>query len=281
MKNILVLGATGTVASPLTRLLVDAGHAVKAATRSPGAYEGPGEPVAFDLADASTWDAALEGVERVFVLAPPGFADQHAALSPFLERVFASARVDRIVTMTAQGVEFDDAIPFRRLELAIEASGKPFVHLRPTWFSQNFHTFWGHGVREHDVIALPAADARVPFVDARDIAASAAAALTRDDVELGRAYEPTGPASLTHAEAAAALSEVLGRTITYTPITDDAFRAQLAPSGLPADYIELLVGLFQAMRASEPRRTDDVEALTGRAPLDLKTYARDHAAALS
>ena len=282
MKRTLVLGATGTVASHLTRLLAEAGHPVTAATRSPESYDGPGEPVRFDLADASTWGAALEGVGRVFVLSPPGYADQYVALAPFLEHVFANADIDRVVTMTAQGVDASDAIPFRRLELLIEASGKTFVHLRPTWFSQNFHTFWGHGVREFGALALPAADATVPFVDTRDIAASAFAALTRDDIELDRAYEPTGPAALTHTEAAAVLSEALGRTITYTAITDDAFREQLAPSGLPADYIELLVGLFQAMRAGGGvRQTGDVEALTGRAPIDLATYARDYASALS
>lgn len=275
MSTFLILGATGTVGAPLTARLVAAGHTVHAATRTPSSYAGPATPVALDL---SSPDAAiLEGVDRAFLLSPPGYSDQHAALAPLLEKIEAADRVDRIVTMTAQGVQYDESLPFRRLERRVEASGKRFVHLRPTWFAQNFHTFWGHGVRAAQTLALPAAEARVAFLDARDISASAFAALTREDVELDRAYELTGPDALTHAAAAGVLSEAVGKTIHYRSISDDAFREQLAPSGLPADYIEALVGLFAAVRRGVADKvTTDVEALTGTSPRPLARYAQDH-----
>lgn len=185
-------------------------------------------------------------------------------------------------TILVLGVEVSNQIPFRKLELVVEGSGLPFVHLRPSWFAQNFHTFWGHGVREHGTIALPADDAKVGFIDARDISAAAAAALTREDLELARPFELTGPEALTHAEAATVLSKATGRTIRYEPIGEDQFRAQLAPSGLSAAYIELLVGLFAAVRAGAAGRvTDELEQLTGTAPRTLAEYAKDHRDALS
>lgn len=281
-SSILVLGATGTVGATLVRHLAAQGHGVRAATRSPDRYDGPGTPVAVDLSNADTWSPALEGVERLFLLSPPGHADQRALLQPFVEAALKTGTLNRIVTMTAQGVDVDDSIPFRQLERFIEASGVEFVHLRPTWFAQNFHTFWGHGIREAKALALPAEDARVAFIDARDIGESAAAALTRSDIETNRAYVLTGPQALTHGEAAAVLSDAVGQTIAYTSISEDAFRQQLAPSGLPADYIELLVGLFAAVRlgVAEPVN-DEVERLTGHAPRSLQTYATDHRTALS
>lgn len=279
MTTILVLGSTGTVGAPLTQLLVEAGHTVKAATRRPEDYA-PGTATRLDVEDPSTFAAALEGVERLFVLSPPGHSDAFALLKPFLE--VALPVVERIVTMTAQGVQHDDAIPFRRLELFVESSDVPFVHLRPSWFLQNFHTFWGHGVRQADRIALPAEEAKVAFIDARDIASSAAGALTRDDIELRRAYELTGPEALTHRAAAAELSKVLGRELTYESISEDAFRKQLAPSGLPSDYIELLVSLFAAVRmGSASQVTQDVQLLSGRTPRSVADYARDYRSALS
>ena len=280
-SSILVLGATGTVGATLVHHLSAQGHRVRAATRSPDRYEGPGTPVAVDLANPATWGPALPGVDRLFLLAPPGHADQRALLQPFVEAALQAGTLTRIVTMTAQGVDADDSIPFRQLERFVEASGVEFVHLRPTWFAQNFHTFWGHGIREANTIALPAGDAKVAFIDARDIGESAAAALTRGDIELNRAYELTGPQALTHAEAAAVLSEATGRTIEYTSIAEDRFRQQLAPSGLPPDYIELLVNLFAAVRMGVAEAVGgEVEALTGHAPRSLATYAAEHRAAL-
>lgn len=281
-KKILVIGATGTVGSSLTAALVAQGHTPLAATRSPEAHTLEGaQAVRLDLSDPSTFAPALEGVTRLFLLVPPGHADAKSFLDPFLKVALNSPSLERVVTMTAQGVHFDDAIPMRQIELAVEASGKPFVHLRPSWFSQNFHTFWGHGVRGADTLALPAKDATVAFIDARDIAASAAGALTRDDITLNTAYELTGPEALTHAQAAAILSEATGRQITYQDISEDAFRAQLKPSGMPDDYIELLVNLFGAVRQGVASGVNDhVERLSGQPARALSVYAHDYRDAL-
>ncbi len=279
--TILVLGATGTVGSTLVHRLVDDGHRVRAATRTPERYAGPGTPVALDLSDSNTWADALAGVDRLFMLSPPGHADQRALLQPFAEAALREGTLRRIVTMTAQGIDADDGIPFRQLERFVEASGVGFVHLRPTWFAQNFHTFWGGGIREGGRLALPAEDAKVAFIDARDIGEAAATALTRDDIELNRAYALTGPRALTHAEAAAVLSEAAGQTISYTSISDGVFREQLQPSGLPADYIELLAGLFAFVRMGVAQEVNDnVATLTGRPPRSLETYAAEHRDAL-
>ena len=281
-NTVLVLGATGTVGSALSARLVEAGQRVKAATREPARYAGPAETTRLDLADPTTFAPALAGVDRLFVLAPPGYADQYALLKPFLDAALSSAHaIDRVVLMTAQGVDASDQIPFRRLERFVESREDDFVHLRPSWFYQNFHTFWGHGVREHGVIALPADDAKVAFIDARDIADAACGALTREDIETNRAYVLTGPEALTHAEAAAVLSEATGRDIRYRSIDEDAFRAQLAPSGLPPDYIELLVGLFAAVRMGAASEVTGAVATLAQHPArSLAAYASDHRAAL-
>lgn len=281
MKTILVLGSTGTVGAHLTQQLVDAGYDVKAATRSPERYAGAGTATSLDVTNPETFSAALDGVDRVFVLSPPGHTNQHDLLEPFLKVAFTKPQIDRIVTMTAQGIDAFPELPFRQLELLIEGSGKHFVHLRPTWFNQNFHTFWGEGVREHDTIALPAADAKVAFIDTRDISSSAFGALTRDDIELDKGWELTGPVAMTHAEAAVILSEHTGKTITYQSITDDDFRGVLGGAGMPDDYTEMLIGLFEGLRAGASERvTDAVETLSGKAPLTLDVYAKDYRDAL-
>jgi uncharacterized protein YbjT (DUF2867 family) len=275
----LVVGGTGTVGHNVAAGLRAAGADVVVATRDPARAQGGAEGVRrvrFDFTDGSSFGPALEGVDQVFLLAPPGYAAAHTLVAPFISALAAS-RVARVVLMTAAGVESSEEIPLRKVERLVEATGRRFVVLRPTWFSDNFHTFWLGGITAAGVIALPAADAKTPFIDARDIADAAVAALTSDRFD-GRAFTLTGPTSLGYDEAAAILSRAADRAIRYVPIDDAPFRATLVSHGLPADYADLLVTLFQAARAGYlPAPNGAIEELTGHAPRTLEDYARDNA----
>lgn len=273
--TILVLGATGHVGTPLVTQLVAGGQAVKAASRHATPVAGA-EAVRFDYADPSTFDAALAGVSRAFVLAPGGTVDPRPVLTPFLTR--AAERRVGIVLQSVFGVDADDGIPYRQVELALERSGAPFVILRPNWFADNFHTAWLEGIR-HGVIAVPAGDGGSSFIDVRDVASSAASALTTDRFD-GKAFNLTGPAALGYSDAAAILSRVSGRAIRYTPIDDEAFVGMLTGAGVPADYARFLASIFAPVREGWTAAVSDaVRTLTGRTPRSLEQYAQDHAAA--
>lgn len=66
--RVLVTGATGFIGRALTAALVADGDEVRAATRRPASYRGPGSAVAFDVADPSAVDAALEGCAVAYYL---------------------------------------------------------------------------------------------------------------------------------------------------------------------------------------------------------------------
>lgn len=183
--------------------------------------------------------------------------------------------MSRLVFQSAAGVEASDEIPLRKVERRIERSGRSHAILRPTWFADNFHTFWRAGIVDAGVLSLPAADARTAFIDARDVAASASAALTGDAVG---AHVLTGPHALTYADAARLLSEATGRAIRYEPVSDEAFRAGLVAAGVAADYADLLTGLFGYVRQGAAAAVSDgVRKLTGREPRPFTAYARDRA----
>ena len=270
--TILVLGAGGNVGRPLVQALLARGEKVKAATRSGAAVAGA-EGVAFDYAQPATLAAALDGVDRAYLMLPAGNVQAQALLMPVVEQL--AARRIKIVFQSAFGVDADDSIPYRQVELAIERSGTPFVILRPNWFADNFHTYWLAGVRQ-GLVAVPAGQGRSSFIDARDIAASAAAALTRSDVN-GQAFNLTGPEALSYGEAVQRLSEVIGRPVRYEAVDDAGFIAQLAGAGVPRDYAELLAALFHPVREGWTAAvTDAVQQLTGQPPRSLRTYAEDH-----
>ena len=275
--KILVLGAGGNVGRPLVQQLLARGERVVAASRSGAAVAGA-EGAAVDIGDPRSLTAAMDGVDRAFVMLPAGHVQIRERLAPVVETL--AARRIHVVMQSVFGVDADDGIPYRQVELALMASGTPWVVLRPNWFADNFHTFWLAGIRQ-GVIALPAGEGRSSFIDARDIAASAAAALT-DSRFAGQAFDLTGPEALGYADAAKLLAEALGRPVRYQAIDDAAFIAQLTGAGVPADYAQFLAGIFHPVREGWTARvTDGVHQLTGQAPRSLRQYVADHWAALA
>lgn len=271
--KILVLGATGTVGTPLVAQLIAAGETVRAASRNATPVAGA-EAVRFDFADAATHGPAFDGVDRAFILLPTGTLDIEGALGAVIAT--AAARRVKVVLMSVFGVDADDSTPYRRAEIALERSGTPYVILRPNWFADNFHSFWLAGIRQ-GVIAVPAAEGRTGFIDVRDIAASAAAALLSPRFD-GQAFNLTGPEALGYGDAAAILSAAAGRSIRYIPVDDGAFIATLTGAGLPAAYAAFLASIFHPVREGWTAAvTADVETLTGQAPRSLLAYASDHA----
>ena len=274
--KILILGSNGTIGSKVVRGLVARGETVKAASRKATAVYGA-EAVAFDYEDAATFGPALEGVDRLFVLTPAGYLDPVGLVGPIMAA--AAARGIKVVLMTVIGVDADDKIPYRQLELQLEKTGAPFVILRPNWFSDNFQSYWIEGIR-HGAIAVPAAEGKTSFIDTRDIAESIVAALTSDTFN-GRAFNLTGPEALSYDEAAAILSRVTGKPVAYTPVDDGTFVGMLVGAGVPEDYARFLASIFHPVREGwVANPTGDVKTLTGHEPRSLETYAKDNSAAL-
>lgn len=276
-KKILVLGASGHVGRPLVQALLARGEAVRAASRQGTAVPGA-EGVRFDHGDPGSYAAALEGVDRAYLMLPGGQVQIQALLTPVLQAM--TERGIKVVMQSVFGVDADDQIPYRQVELALERSGVPWVTLRPNWFADNFHTYWKAGV-DQGVIAVPAGQGRTSFIDVRDIADSAAAALTTAAFD-GRAYNLTGPQAHGYADAAELIGAMLGRPLRYQALDDAGFMAGLQGAGVPQDYAAFLTSIFHPVREGWTAAvTGDVLALTGHAPRSLATYVADHRADLA
>lgn len=274
--KILVIGSTGTIGTPLVKALLAKGESVKAASRTGKAADGA-EGVRFDYNDASTYTDAFDGVDRLFLILAGGRLDAIDALTPVVEE--AARRKVKIVFLSVFGVDADDSIPYRQVELKIIASGAPYVILRPNWFADNFHTYWKAGI-EHGQIAVPAGEGKSSFIDVRDIADSAAAALTSTAFD-NKAFNLTGPKALGYGEAAAIISQAIGKPVSYSAVSDDIFIGILTGAGVPQDYAAFLASIFYPVREGWTSAiTGDVETLTGHAPRSLEAYVADHLDAL-
>jgi uncharacterized protein YbjT (DUF2867 family) len=266
--KILVTTSNGKVGRELMKLL--AKNAVPHRVGVHRVSTSAAETVPLDYANPETFGPALAGISAVY-LASPGDAPAEPEIR-FVDAAKA-AGVQRIVKLSAMGVENAD-VPLRQVEKHVEASGLAWTLLRPNWFMQNFSTSHAASIKG-GTLAEPADAARTAFIDARDIAAVALAALTTAD-HAGRAYALTGPEPLSRADVAAAFTKELGRPVRYVALTDEQFRAALAGQ-LPQSYIELLSALYAGVRAGwTESKTDDVRRVLGRDPISLVQFIRDH-----
>ena len=276
MTTTLVTGASGQIGTTLVDLLSAQGQTVRRATSQVPTQS---DQVHLDLVRGSGLAAALDGVDRAFLLAPPGHTNQHELLGP----VIAAARergLRRVVLMSAMGANADDSAPLRRAELQLERSGLPWNVIRPNWFMQNFHTFWLHGILTQGRILLPVGQAKGSFIDARDIADSAAAALTTDRFD-GKAFNLTGPEALGYAEAAALISEAIGKPVAYQAVDDDTFVGILVGAGVPQVYARFLASIFYPVREGWTAVvTDDVRTLTGHPARQVAAWVEENTAIL-
>ncbi|ELI5734083.1 SDR family oxidoreductase [Vibrio fluvialis] len=276
MNKVLVLGASGHVGQPLVAELLAKGEQVKAASRSGKAF-GAAEGVVFDFADPTTFDAAFDGVDRAYVMLPGGYVESKALLEPVIQA--AAERNVKVVFQSVLGVDADDSIPYRQVEIALENSGVPYVILRPNWFADNFHTYWKAGI-DQGVIGVPAGEGKSSFIDVRDIASSAAAALTTNRFD-NQAFNLTGPEALSYAQAAQKISAALGKPVVYQAMEEGAFCDLLKSVGVPADYAEFLTSIFYPVREGWTAGVSDaVATLTGKAPRSLDEHIADHLAEL-
>ncbi|BDP42785.1 NmrA family transcriptional regulator [Deinococcus aetherius] len=273
--KVLVTTPNGKVGQEVVRQLQERGvevrvgaHTVdKARQAFPGA-----EVVPFDYADEASVREALRGVDALY-LASPG--DMPAEPVKRVVDLAREAGVGQIVRLSAMGAQHSDN-PLREVERHIEASGAHWTFLRPSWFMQNYSTMYADMLRG-GALYEPAGDGKTSFVDARDIAAVAVAALTGEG-HAGQAYTITGPQALDRDEVAAAISGATGRDVRYVPISDEQLQETMRAGGAPEAYVGLMSALYGAVRGGHSAEvTDDVRRVTGRDPIPFTQFARDHA----
>ncbi len=276
-KTILVIGGSGQISSEVISVLKAAGYPVRTtssqASRA-GIKDGV-ETVHVDVTTGQGLKEAFAGAARVFLMAPGGHANQFEILAPLIREAKAQ-NLEKVVLMTAMGVDAVETSPYRRAEIELEKSGLDYVIVRPNWFLQNFHTFWIHGIKTQSKILLPAGDAKTSFVDSRDVGEVIAKVLIDDSIK-NQALDLSGPESIDHHEVAAAISKESGKKVIYEEITPETLKQGLVGAGLSRDYAEFLLAILGALKAGyNARLTPTLRELLKREPRSVRDYVRDY-----
>lgn len=277
---IVVTGATGTIGSELVRLLSERGQPVRAVSRR--AEVQPPLPdvewVQADLADRPRLPAIFDGAAKLFLLT--GNGEEMVRLQKNALEAARRAGVAHVVKLSALGATDHSksviGLWHYNVERVLRDSGLAWTILRPHHFMQNVLDTTVFD-RSAGTVYAASGEGRIPFIDARDIAAAAAAVLAGDDHER-EIHTLTGAEAISYREATRILAAVLERPLHYVAESEDEAWQRLRAAGRPSWLVAALLAIAGYQRAGGPTEmvTDAVERLTGRRPRTFRDFAEDH-----
>ena len=254
-----VVGATGNTGGAAIDALLRAGHPVRGVVRRAEQAEAlrarGAEAAVAAVEDVDALAIAFEGAEAVYLMNPPAYSEPdlfaravqvHASLITAAER----AKVERIVALSSVGGQHaagtGNILTTNDLETRLASCSRPTTILRAANFMDN----WECGLkpaREKGVMPsmfLPL-ERKLPMQSARDVGAAAAALMTEAGPDR-RIVELHGPEDVSPADAAMALTAILGRPVTAVAVPEaewaSRFRAQSLPERSVAGFCEMFQG---------------------------------------
>lgn len=269
--TILVFGATGALGGHVLEGLIARGVApatVTAAGRNPSRLGELGKSgfatAKIDMSDSARVADVVAGHRRVVLISggDPNRLDQHTAVI----KAATKAQVEHVYYtsgLRADDVRFEIGADHKATEDALIASGVTYTILRNGWYIENYIQAMA-GPRYTGILAAAVGDAVIAPASRRDLA-DALAAVVMTDGHDNVTYNLSGDTDFTYADIAQAMSIVLEREVSYTPVTPDELRSMLVGSGMGEAMAGFLVSLDEPIAAGMfAKAGDDLTRLTAR-----------------
>jgi uncharacterized protein YbjT (DUF2867 family) len=258
---ILVTGATGNVGREVATALSRAGEAVRTTARHGGDLRA-------DLTDPASLQAALDGVDSVFLIWPgpavPGIEDAVATIT-------ATAR--KVVYLSATAAEHGF---WGTVEKAVEASGADWVFLRAGGFATNT-LGWAPMIRAEGVVRWAYGSASRSLIHERDLADVAVRALLGDDLD-GQRPVLTGPANVTQEDQVRLIGAAIGRPLRWVEEPSGVFRQRLIAEWGDERFVDSSLAYWASLAGRGEPVTEAVAEITGHPARSFAEWARDHVA---
>lgn len=247
--TILVTGATGNLGSQVVQKLLEQQAKIRGLVRDPKKAikltQQKVELAIGDLSQPETLDAALQGIEKAFLLLPnlPNQVELECAFIDAAKR----AGTQHIVKLSVMGAGELLHSTFqkwhRQIEEHLEQSGITWTHLRPNMVMQNIRWFAPTIAQTGSIYNCVGGNTKISHVDARDIGAVAAVCLTELGHENQR-YVLTGSYAITFEEIADIFAKTLKRVVTYVDLPPADLKAARLANGEPEWYLDAELELF-------------------------------------
>lgn len=234
-----------------------------------------------DFANPAGLPAAFEGADQVLVVSAGALGDIAVQWNQAAIHAAARAGARRVLYtshMAASGDSLFAPMPTHAAsEQALAETGIAFTALRNGFYASTVLRLLGDAARTGEIV-LPE-DGPVSWTAHADLADAAVHSLTADldgQGPGGGALDGVTPA-LTATEAvdmaavAAIASELLGRPVRRSTVSDEHYREGLVARGTPEPAADLMVGMFRASRRGEFAAVDPtLTALLGRPTVPVR-----------
>jgi len=283
MARILVTGATGFIGRRLVRALVEAGHDVKAMTRHPETYDGPGRPVRGDVGERASLTEPLEDVDVAYYLVHSldntDFEERDADAATMFAKVAEKTGVEQIVYLGGLGNEHNGALSAhlrsrREVEGLLGSTGIPVTVLRAAIVVGKGGISWEMTrqlVKKLPAMVVPKwVGTRTQPIGIDDVV-SYLVGVAGNEKAMGRVFEIGGPEVLTYGEMLQQAAMVMnGRELPVVQVPVLTPRLSSYWLALVTD-VDVTTGrnLIDSM-GTEVVVTDD--AIKDVVPLDLASY---------
>jgi len=278
MRNkILVTGSTGNIGTEIIKLLKTKNVDFVAGTTSGKAIDGV-KTVKFDFADRDSLKNALQGITTLFLLLP-----SHPEVVSWGENVIKLAQesgVKHIVRSSGMFANANSDLLIEKLlgspDKFLKESGIKYTITAPSSFMQNFSTQMVNDYK-NGVIYQAADDAKISWIDTRDIAAVNIEVLLNPEKYQNQTLTITGSESLNYQEAINQMNEVLGKETKYIAIPNEAAAKAMADMHFPQFIIDLLISLNDSIKQGHfIETTDTIEKVLRRKAIKFKQFVKDN-----
>jgi uncharacterized protein YbjT (DUF2867 family) len=279
-NKILVTGASGNIGTSLVKELQALGADFAILRSKPVAAHNTETRIA-DFSDIDALTKAFTGIDTLFLLFP--LVENKIELAKNAAAAAKVAGVKHIARSSGAGADSSSAFALPKLQGTIDdiliATGIPTTFLRPGGFMQNYVTYQSQAIKDGTTYM---ADGGKPqaLIDTRDIAAVAARILISPSAHAGKAYTLTGGEDLTGMQAAAAISEALGKSVQHVSVPTEAAVATMNQWGMPPFIVNVMDSLNKIVSAGYASGVSpDVEHILGRKPRTFSAFVNENVAA--
>jgi len=282
MKNILIIGGTGTVGSQVVQALLNTNNHLRVMTTSEEkAAKLPAgvEPYLGSLSSPETIDGAFKDIDTVFMLNAHTQLEVYQGLNAIAAAVKAGVKkfIYQSIHQVREGGDIDHFTSKVMLEDALIKSGLNYVFVSPNNFYQN--DFWfRESITKAKLYNQPIGPVGLSRVDVRDIAEVVVKVIESDDYN-GKTIALAGPQVLNGKTTAALLSECLGFEVTYKGDDLNEFKREFS-QWLPEWMVEDWALMYEYFQHNGLKATDeelsDLRQILGREPRTYKEFLNDH-----
>ncbi len=281
---ILITGASGNVGRAVQDEVLKTGKPIRAMYRSEvdaGNAPTGASTVIADFSSKDSLNRALAGADTVFLVCSP--IPALVELENNVVEACQANQVKHVVLNSALGAgDYPKSFPawHRLVEDNLRTSGLGYTVLRPNSFMQNILAFHAPGIRTTGAFYAGYGEARISYIDLRDIASVASNILAAPDGHAGKTYELNGPEAVTSVNLAERISRAANRSVKYVDIPESAQRKSMLELGMPEWQVDALLDLQRYYTNGQGGEVTDVlPRLLGRTPVKLDEFLdefKDH-----